>query len=167
LAFLISPSDQAMQFSPELKVVFHTGERGVAGDYKVDLSAITPLGYTLCRGKVSGLRSVQVGGIVLWTSKCVEVVGIRRTVDIPAVSSAIQMNKWFAQGAGLSARSAWGAARMLHRYRLLMSPDAACESIGSWMRYTLEPTPRCNCRGCCRLRLFRPGWCASHEGCTG
>ena len=55
------------------------------------------------------------------------------------------------QTAGPSARSpcqapvpraytiAWGAARVLHRSRLLIPPDTACESLGSWMKYSWNP----------------------------
>ena len=34
---------------------------------------------------------------------------------------------------------AWGAARVLHRSRLLIPPDTACESLGSWMKYSWNP----------------------------
>ncbi len=74
--------------------------------------------------------------------KLVRVIADEIEVDISAVSAAIDMHSWFSVGrrGGAQVRRGrqllcWHAARLHHRCRLLAPPDAACESIGSQIRW--------------------------------
>lgn len=163
-----------VHFGDNLAVLRESKNLPVNGVYQVNLTELQALRRTRSRSKASGLKDIRTGNVVLWNSICVEVVAVRLDIDAAQVTSTIGMHKWFAMGAGSSApsaptgagfsaptrpmragssapsasrpRIAWRAARILHRCSLLMSPDAACESIGSWMRYKWNPrrgmTPR-------------------------
>ena len=109
------------------------------GVYNEAMTAIQDRSRKKCTGKRSGLHNIHKGNVVQWSSICAEVVRVEQSVDVAQVTLTIGMHKWFAVGATSSERCAWGGGRLLHRCRVLMSPDASCEAIGSWMRYTWNP----------------------------
>ena len=68
--------------------------------------------------------------------KLVRVIAEEIEVDISAVSAAVDMHAWFSVGHRRGRPPlCWHVARLHHRCRLLAPPDAACESIGSQMRW--------------------------------
>ena len=68
--------------------------------------------------------------------KLVRVIAEEIEVDISAVSAAVDMHAWFSVGHRRGRPPlCWHAARLHHRCRLLAPPDAACESIGSQIRW--------------------------------
>ncbi len=70
---------------------------------------------------------------------CVEVVAVEQEVAVAAVASAIDTCTWFALGGQRSSPSAWHAARVHHRCRLLFPPESACERLGSRMTLLWSP----------------------------
>ena len=69
--------------------------------------------------------------------RLLRVLHLRRRVNVPAGSAAIDSNNWFVLGDG-RARHTWHAARIYHRCRLLVCPEAPCERMGSFMRLLWE-----------------------------
>ena len=74
--------------------------------------------------------------------RLVRVIADETEVDISAVSAAIDMHSWFSVGRRGDVREqggrqylCWHVARLHHRSRLMAPPDAACESIGSQIRW--------------------------------
>ena len=68
-----------------------------------------------------------------------QVVRRLRSLIATSVSAALDLHSWFAVcrspgSTGSLASNCWGAVRVHHRCRLLLSPDAACEGVGSIMR---------------------------------
>lgn len=103
-------------------------------------------------GGVGGV--VSPGAVLSWKGHLVEVCRTLRVIDVAAVAAALDKHAWFAVGAraesspnrgplphrrGLEARSAWAAARVHHRCRLLIAPDACCEAVGSMVRNQWNP----------------------------
>ena len=105
--------------------------------HRVSPSALQPLHRAVrARSKrADPLLVSQVGDVVRWQGKLVEVERMIRSVDASAVSTSLEMVRWFAMGSGHNARCAWAAVRVHHRCRHLIAPDACCESLGSLMRH--------------------------------
>ena len=84
--------------------------------------------------------------------KLVYVVRVVKEVDVASVAATIDTEPWFAIGActdwsllGLPAprklRSvcSWYACKIHHRCRLLWTPEAPCEGVGSYIRLLYDP----------------------------
>ena len=86
------------------------------------------------------LARVRSGGSSPVVAGClVQVVRRLRSLSATSVSAALDLHSWFAVcrspgSTGSLSSNCWGAVRVHHRCRLLMSPDAACEGVGSIMR---------------------------------
>ena len=101
------------------------------------------------RGKVVG--AVSPGAVLSLKGRLVEVCHTLRFIDVASVAAALDQHPWFAVGAraeasaesspgqAAHARSAWAAARVHHRCRLLIAPDACCEAVGSLVRSQWNP----------------------------
>ena len=61
------------------------------------------------------------------------------TVDETAVASSIDQFAWFSIGGDCGEGCAWHAARVHHRCRFLIVPEAPCESLGSLLRLAWDP----------------------------
>ncbi len=74
-------------------------------------------------------------GVASPVAGCLVLVARRlRSLSVTSVSATLDVHSWFAVRPGSTGRDCWAAARLHHRCRLLMSPDAACEGVGSFMR---------------------------------
>lgn len=100
-------------------------------------------------GEVVGV--VSPGAVLSLKGRLVEVCQTLRIIDVASVAAALDQHSWFAVGAraeasadsspgqAARARSAWAAVRVHHRCRLLIAPDACCESVGSIVRSQWNP----------------------------
>ena len=84
--------------------------------------------------------------------RLVRVVSRDIEVDVAAVSAAIDTHSWFSVGCRGDVHDAdrcgrqllfWRAASRHHRSRLLAPPDAACESLGSQVRWLWDQRAAC------------------------
>ena len=84
--------------------------------------------------------------------KLVYVVRVVKEVDVASVAATIDTEPWFAIGArtdwsllGLPAQTklrsvcSWYACKVHHRCRLLWTPEAPCEGVGSYIRLLHDP----------------------------
>jgi hypothetical protein len=120
--FLVGEGQRRLISRSELSAVRRHRVRGKCAD---DMSPLVP--GTLMRVRSSG--SPLVAGCL------VEVARSLRNVSAAEVAAALDTNSWFgARPDQSSGRTCWAIVRLHHRCRLLMAPDAACESVGSFMR---------------------------------
>lgn len=103
---------------------------------RVSVRDLGPL--TRARQSRKGGVHFSPGDVVRSGQRLVAVVRVLREVQASSVARALDMHSWFSMG-GPVGRVVWGAVRVHHRCRLLIPPDACCESVGSLIRQLWDP----------------------------
>ena len=112
--------------------------------HRVATTALIPADRKRMRGKQFLSDGLLPGSVVMVSAGVsaghpivgghyVEVVRNLSCVSPRAVAASLDRHSWFSSP-NSSGQHCWAAARLHHRCRLLMAPDAACEGIGSLMR---------------------------------